>query len=69
MEKIIIRGGKTLHGGEVDSCGDHRIVMMAACTAVISDAPVVIKHAEAVRKSYPHFFEDISKLGLKAEIH
>ena len=67
-DEIIIRGGKTLHGGEVDSCGDHRIAMMAACTAVISDAPVVIKRAEAVRKSYPHFFEDIRRLGLTVEI-
>ena len=67
-DAIIIRGGKALRGGTVDSCGDHRIAMMAACTAVIADAPVTITRAEAVRKSYPGFFEDIQSLGLRVEI-
>ncbi len=67
--EIIIRGGKTLNGGTVDSCGDHRIVMMAACLAVISESPIIITRAEAVRKSYPNFFEDIRSLGLKAETY
>ena len=67
-DSIIIRGGKQLAGGCVDSCGDHRIAMMAACTAVISANPVTITRAEAVRKSYPRFFEDIAKLGLKVDI-
>jgi len=67
-DSIIIRGGKKLSGGIVDSFGDHRIAMMAACTAVISENPITINRAEAVRKSYPRFFEDIAKLGLKVDI-
>ena len=67
-DAIIIRGGKRLAGGKVDSCGDHRIAMMAACSAVISDGPITITRAEAVRKSYPKFFEDISRLGLKVKL-
>ena len=68
-DSIIIRGGKRLTGGTVDSCGDHRIAMMAACLSVISDAPTTITRAEAVRKSYPGFFDDIRKLGLRVDIH
>ena len=50
-------------GGEVDSCNDHRIVMAAAIAATASDAPVIIRGAEAVNKSYPRFFEDFKALG------
>ena len=57
-----------LKGGTVDSVNDHRIAMMAACCAVISENPVTITCAEAVRKSYPRFFDDIQRLGLKVEL-
>lgn len=50
-------------GGEIDSCNDHRIAMAAAIAAIRSDAPVIIRGAEAVRKSYPRFFEDYKALG------
>ena len=52
----------------MDSVNDHRIALMAACCAVISENPVTITCAEAVRKSYPRFFDDIQRLGLKVEL-
>lgn len=55
-------------GGTVDSCHDHRIVMSAAIAALSSDAPVIIKGAEAVNKSYPGFFDDLGSLGGRFEI-
>lgn len=55
-------------GGEVDSCNDHRIVMSAAIAALSSDAPVIIRGAQAVEKSYPRFFEDFKNLGGQFEI-
>ena len=67
-DMIIINGGKKLTGGTVDSVNDHRIAMMAACSAVISENPVTITRAEAVNKSYPRFFEHIRQLGLKVDI-
>lgn len=54
-------------GGTVNSCNDHRIVMAAAIAATCSTAPVVIKGAEAVEKSYPGFFDDFSALGGQVE--
>lgn len=49
-------------------CGhnDHRIVM--ACSILLSMVGGVIDGAEAVKKSFPNFFETIGKLGVKYEI-
>ncbi|MDO4860317.1 MAG: 3-phosphoshikimate 1-carboxyvinyltransferase [Bacillota bacterium] len=60
---LIIKGRVPLHGGEVDSCNDHRIVMAAALASTIASGPVIIRGAEAVNKSYPGFFRDFRKLG------
>ena len=57
-----------LHGGIVESFGDHRIVMSAAIAALKADGEVIIKGAEAVEKSYPNFFEDYINLGGKANV-
>ena len=45
---------------------DHRIVM--AMSVILSKTGGTIEGAEAVRKSYPGFFEDIKQLGAKVEI-
>ncbi|MBQ5331390.1 MAG: 3-phosphoshikimate 1-carboxyvinyltransferase [Oscillospiraceae bacterium] len=66
-DSITIEHIDSFKGGTVDACNDHRIVMAAAVAAVYSSAPVIIKGAEAVRKSYPNFFEDLAKLGAKTE--
>ncbi len=60
---IIIEGTEKLKGGKVDSFNDHRIVMASAIGAVYCEGDVEILGAEAVRKSYPDFFEDYKKLG------
>jgi 3-phosphoshikimate 1-carboxyvinyltransferase len=66
-DRIVIEGGRPLAGGAVDSCGDHRIAMMAACAASLAEGPIEIARAEAVNKSYPGFFDDLRKLGLAAK--
>lgn len=53
----------TLHGGIVDSFGDHRIAMCAAIAATRASDPIIIRGAECVEKSYPAFFEDYQNLG------
>lgn len=64
---LVVRG-KPLSGGIVSGAGDHRIVMAAAAAAGVCSAPVVIRGAEAVGKSYPNFFEDYRKLGGRADV-
>ena len=64
-ENITVNGTGNLEGGTIDSFSDHRIVMMAAIAAQLSERGVTVKHAEAVSKSYPAFFDDAKKLGTK----
>lgn len=58
-EGLAVWGG--LSGGEVFGAGDHRIVMSSAIAAAV--CPVTITGAQAVGKSYPGFFEELSLLG------
>ena len=55
-------------GGTAETFNDHRIVMAAAIASCISQQSVVIHGAEAVRKSYPTFFEDFASLGGKYHV-
>ena len=59
---MIIRGGKTLHGAEIDSYLDHRIAMSFAVAALAADGVTSIKDADCVKISYPNFYDDL--LGL-----
>lgn len=49
----------------IDGHNDHRIVMANA--VLLCKTGGVLKGAEAVKKSYPHFFEDMKKLGVKID--
>ena len=57
-----IFGGKPLTGGTTSSHNDHRIAMAAAVAGSLCTAPVILHGAEAVEKSYPHFWEDLETL-------
>ena len=54
-----INGKKALRGGRTRSFGDHRIAMSAAILSAACTGTVVIRDADAVRKSYPGFFNDL----------
>jgi len=60
--------GRKLKGGTVDSCNDHRIAMSAAVASIICENEVEVLTAEAVRKSYPAFWEDFARLGGLVEL-
>ena len=60
---IIIHGKTELAGGTVSSFCDHRIVMAAAVLAQNCKAPVIVKDAQAINKSYPTFFETLKSIG------
>lgn len=59
--------GTVLKGGTVDSMNDHRIAMSAAIASTVCTEPVTILGAQCVSKSYPHFWEEFSRLGGKYE--
>ncbi|HCL83971.1 MAG TPA: 3-phosphoshikimate 1-carboxyvinyltransferase [Chitinophagaceae bacterium] len=62
-----IKGGHTLKAGTVHSRHDHRIAMATAVAALRAEGPVQIEKADAINKSYPAFFDDLSGLG--ASVH
>lgn len=63
-DSLCIQGVEALAGGvAVDSHNDHRIAMMAAVAATRCAAPVTIRGAECVAKSYPDFWADYERLG------
>ena len=55
------------HGCTIDAAGDHRIAMAAAIAATVATGPVSIIGAECVKKSYPSFWDEYSKLGGRYE--
>ncbi len=65
-DSMIIRKSQ-ISGGDSNSRGDHRIAMACAIAALKASGPVSIEDAEAVNKSYPQFFDDIMKAGVKIQ--
>ncbi|MHB9025196.1 MAG: 3-phosphoshikimate 1-carboxyvinyltransferase [Armatimonadota bacterium] len=65
---MVIRGGKTLHGAEIDALGDHRVAMSAAIAALAAGVENRIHGAETIATSFPNFVPLLQKLGAKAVI-
>jgi 3-phosphoshikimate 1-carboxyvinyltransferase len=60
---MIIHGGNIVNGAKIHSHYDHRIAMACAVVALKANGETIIEEAEAVKKSYPDFYEDLKKLG------
>ncbi|MGE7915970.1 3-phosphoshikimate 1-carboxyvinyltransferase [Lysinibacillus xylanilyticus] len=56
---MIIEGPTPLQGASLKTYGDHRIGMMGAVAALITDGAVTLDDAECIAVSYPPFFEHI----------
>ena len=67
LEDSVILRKAPLHAPAeaIDGHNDHRVVM--AMTVLLSTLGGRIEGAEAVKKSWPDFFETIGKLGIKVE--
>lgn len=68
--KVTVRGDaldiepvKSFHGGKINGCNDHRIVMASAIASTMADGEITVTDAEAVEKSYPNFWNDFRSLG------
>ncbi len=64
---IRIHGG-SLHGGTVDSHGDHRIAMAFTVASLRTDGPVRIRDCANVATSFPGFPELARQAGLDVEV-
>ena len=54
------------HDLTFSSHNDHRLVMALSIVASITGGKII--NSDAVNKSYPNFFDDLKKLGLKLEM-
>ncbi|MBE5843768.1 MAG: 3-phosphoshikimate 1-carboxyvinyltransferase [Butyrivibrio sp.] len=59
---MIINGGKSLHGADIECHADHRIAMSFAIAALAADGTTRILDDKCVGISYPTFFKDLNKL-------
>jgi 3-phosphoshikimate 1-carboxyvinyltransferase len=62
-DQMIIQGARRIKGAHVHSRHDHRIAMACAVAALKAEGDTVIEEAQAVKKSYPDFYNDLEKLG------
>jgi 3-phosphoshikimate 1-carboxyvinyltransferase len=60
---MIIDGGRDVKGAKLHSHHDHRIAMACAVATLRAKGETVIEEADAVKKSYPDFFEHLTKIG------
>ncbi|MGI9264290.1 MAG: 3-phosphoshikimate 1-carboxyvinyltransferase, partial [Gammaproteobacteria bacterium] len=55
--------GGTLHGGTVESRGDHRIAMAMAVAGTVAEGPVTVKDIANVATSFPGFRDTAAGIG------
>ncbi len=58
---MVIHGGKSLLGTEVDSHFDHRLAMSLAVAGLVAKADTTIKHAQVAQISYPAFWQTLTQ--------
>ena len=61
---MLVKGGTGIKGAVTHSRHDHRIAMACAVAALKAEAPVTIEEADAVKKSYPNFYNHLEQLGV-----
>lgn len=66
-QTLTVIGGKPTVCSPLDSFNDHRIAMAAAVAASKAEGALTLTGAEAVRKSYPDFYDRFASLGGYAE--
>lgn len=63
-DALVVRGGRVLHGGRVETYDDHRMAMAFAALAAVVPG-VVIADPACVSKTYPSFWHDAATLGMR----
>lgn len=60
---MLIKGGTGVKSANTHSRHDHRIAMACAVAGLKASGEVSIDEANAIKKSYPNFFEHLQQLG------
>jgi 3-phosphoshikimate 1-carboxyvinyltransferase len=64
---MIIDGGQ-IHGGAIDTAGDHRIAMSFAIASLVSQGPITIRDTGPVATSFPDFVDVASRATLDIQV-
>src|SRR3989475_105954 len=59
----IVHGPERLHGGFIDTRGDHRMLMAAAVAGLAAGGPLDLSDPWCFQVSYPSFLDDMRALG------
>jgi 3-phosphoshikimate 1-carboxyvinyltransferase len=62
-DEMLVQGGHIVKGATVHSHHDHRIAMACAVAALKAEGETIIEEAQAVKKSYPDFYEHLQSMG------
>lgn len=70
QDAIIVQGlPQGVEGGiVVDGHNDHRLLMALAIVGLRSRRGLTLRGVEHIAKSYPHFFTELQRLGVKIEV-
>ena len=70
QSEIIIHGRpEGVEGGvEIDAHYDHRVIMALTVVGLRSKQGLIIRDAQHVAKSYPHYFDHLKSLGAQIEL-
>lgn len=60
---MIINGGKSVHGADFKTYGDHRMAMSLTVLAQLANGESTLDDSDCACVSYPTFFDDFYKLG------
>ena len=60
---MIINGGKSIHGADFKTYGDHRMAMSLTVLAQLADGESTLDDSDCACVSYPTFFDDFYKSG------
>lgn len=60
---FVVEGPTPLHGGVVESHGDHRLAMALAVAGLVAQGEVVIENADCIADSFPGFVESMRSVG------
>ena len=63
-----IEGVDRLHGAEIETKGDHRILMAAAVAGLVASSETRMADSESYAVSYPGFITDMHQLGCRLAV-
>jgi 3-phosphoshikimate 1-carboxyvinyltransferase len=64
---FVVEGPTFLHGGAVDSHGDHRLAMALTVAGLVSSDEVVIQDVDCIEDSFPGFVERMRTIGANCD--